>query len=70
MVAFPELFPSRVGQDLDGGALSRPVGTEEAEHLALMHAERGAVDGHHVLTMGLAQVLDHDDVFHRKCLLR
>src|SRR5207302_10170943 len=47
------------GQDAHGGGLSRPVGAEEADDLALGDGERHVADGR-VIAVIFGQVLDVD----------
>ena len=56
--------PEEGREDLDRRALPRPVGAEEAEHLAPVHAERDPVDRSDVRLEDLPEAVDLDDRVH------
>src|SRR4051794_41695970 len=60
--------PHQTEEAADGRGLARPVGAEEAEHAAFGHGEIESGYGRHrslsPAVIGLAQLLDLDDVRH------
>ena len=53
----------------DGGGLAGPVGPEKTEHLTFRHGERHVFDPT-LAAIALGQLVDLDDVWHRRLLTR